>query len=132
MAFNDVFDLTGQSLSPSVDDTQGERLEHWLETLTQTALERKAQEGTKRKLAPSDIEALVKAVFAEVSQQAADDGIHLPEEMILHLIGELSGFGPLLELIARDDIEDIAVNLGFIYIYITGKGWQRVAEASKG
>ncbi|MBT6322976.1 MAG: hypothetical protein HOJ31_12435, partial [Anaerolineae bacterium] len=60
---------------------------------------------------PSDIEALVKAVFAEVSQQAADDGIHLPEEMILHLIGELSGFGPLLELIARDDIEDIAVNL---------------------
>jgi Flp pilus assembly CpaF family ATPase len=132
MAFDDVFDLTGQSLSPSVDDTQDERLEHWLEILTQTALERKAQEGTKRKLAPSDIEALVKAVFAEVSQKAADDGIHLPEEMILRLIGELSGFGPLLELIARDDIEDIAVNLGFIYIYITGKGWQRVAEASKG
>ena len=68
MAFDDVFDLTGQSLSPSVDDTQDERLEHWLEILTQTALERKAQEGTKRKLAPSDIEALVKAVFAEVSQ----------------------------------------------------------------
>ena len=132
MAFDDVFDLTGQSFAPSIDDTQGERLEHWLSVLTKRAQERKAEEGTKRKLSPSDIESLVKEVFASVSQEAANDGIQLPEEMVLRLIGELSGFGPLLELIARDDIEDIAVNLGAIYIYVTGIGWQHVAQATKG
>ncbi len=132
MAFDDVFDLAGRSFAPSVDDTQSERLEHWLKVLTQRAQERKAEEGTKRKLSPSDIEALVKEVFAAVSQEAANDGISLPEEMVLRLIGELSGFGPLLELIARDDVEDIAVNLGAIYIYVTGTGWQHVAQATKG
>ena len=132
MAFDDVFDLAGRSFAPSVDDTQSERLEHWLKVLTQRAQERKAEEGTKRKLSPSDIEALVKEVFVAVSQEAANDGISLPEEMVLRLIGELSGFGPLLELIARDDVEDIAVNLGAIYIYVTGTGWQHVAQATKG
>ncbi len=132
MAFDDVFDLAGRSFAPSVEDTSGERLEHWLSVLTKRAQERKAEEGTKRKLSPSDIETLVKEVFAAVSQEAANDGIQLPEEMVLRLIGELSGFGPLLELIARDDVEDIAVNLGAIYIYVTGKGWQHVTQATKG
>ena len=132
MAFDDVFDLAGRSFSPTVDDTSGERLEHWLKILTQRAQEKKAEEGTKHKLSPSDIEALVKEVFATVSQEAANDGVSLPEELVLRLIGELSGFGPLLELIARDDVEDIAVNLDAIHIYVTGKGWQRVAQATKG
>ena len=55
--------------------------------------------------------------------------MRLPEEYLLRLIGELSGMGPLLELIARPDIEDIAINLRQIYVYTTAVGWQHWGEA---
>jgi len=39
------------------------------------------------------------------------------------LLGDLSGLGPLLELISRSDVEDVALNLGHIYVYTTTGGW---------
>jgi hypothetical protein len=64
-------------------------------------------------------------VFASVQERALlDGGVRLGPEFLLRLIGELSGLGPLLEFIARPDAEDIAINLGHLYVYTTGTGWQ--------
>src|SRR5690606_23809575 len=48
------------------------------------------------------------------------------------LIGELSGLGQLLELIAAADVEDIALNTGHIYAYRTTEGWRYVGPAAPG
>ena len=83
-------------------------------------------------MSSTEIEALARQVFEEVSLQAVDAGYSLPDEFLLRLIGELSGMGPLLELIARSDIEDIAINLGHIYVYTTKTGWEHAGAAPKG
>lgn len=61
-----------------------------------------------------------------------DTGYSPPDEFLLRLIGELPGMGPLLELIARSDIEDIAINLGHIYVYTTKNGWEQLGLHPKG
>ena len=63
---------------------------------------------------------------------AVGAGVSLPQEFILRLIGDLSGMGPLLELIARSDVEDIAINLGHLYAYTTERGWEHVGPAPDG
>jgi type IV secretory pathway ATPase VirB11/archaellum biosynthesis ATPase len=40
--------------------------------------------------------------------------------------------GPLLELIARTDVEDIAINLRHIYVYTTTSGWEHAGSAPEG
>ncbi len=95
-------------------------------------MERKAQEVRQKRMSTDEMESLARAVFAEVSKQALEKGVRLPEEYLIRLIGELSGLGPLLELIAHPGIEDIAVNLGHIYVYTTLSGWEYYGPAPSG
>ena len=123
------FDITGRSMRPSVEEKGEEILEQWWNTLLRHAQAAKAAEASKRKLSSADTESLARQAFDEIKMRATDAGVSLPEAFLLRLIGELSGLGSLLELIARTDVEDIAVNLRHIYIYTTDGGWQYVGEA---
>jgi len=123
------FDITGKSMRPSVEEKGEEILEQWWNTLLRHAQAAKAAEASKRKLSSADTESLARQAFDEIKMRATDAGVSLPEAFLLRLIGELSGLGSLLELIARTDVEDIAVNLRHIYIYTTDGGWQYVGEA---
>lgn len=128
-----AFDVTGKSQTIMPDaNRQDERLLYWTDELIKEARAQKAKEAATKALDSKQIEALARSVYEEVRIKAANDGIVLDPGLILRLIGELSGLGPLLELIARDDVEDIALNLGHIYIYTTGDGWKYVAKAPGG
>jgi Flp pilus assembly CpaF family ATPase len=104
----------------------------WTGILIAEAKERKAEIAKQKSLGPTEIESLARQVFEEVKQRAVDDGTTLPDDLILRLIGELSGLGTLLELIARDDAEDVAINLGHIYLYTTSEGWTHVGPVEPG
>jgi DNA-binding GntR family transcriptional regulator len=78
--------------------------------LSQTAQQRKATAAASKSLNPAEVEELARNVFAEIAPKARDNGVDLYQrenELILRLIGELSGLGQLLELIAAGDVEDI-------------------------
>lgn len=123
------FDITGQTIKPVIEERTTAEHEQWWNTLLTEAMARKAEKASQSALSSTDIEALAQKVFDDIRTQALDNGIRLPEEYLLRLIGELAGLGILLELIARNDIEDIAVNLGHIYIYTTTEGWIHVGPA---
>jgi type IV secretory pathway ATPase VirB11/archaellum biosynthesis ATPase len=127
-----MFDIAGRTLKSVPDARPAEELEDWWNILAQEGRARKATESRQRSLSSSEIEALARQAFAEVQARAVDAGVALPQEYILRLIGELSGLGPLLELIARTDIEDIAINLGHIYVYTTSGGWEYASPAPEG
>jgi len=125
------FDVAGRTMKPGVEiDPQA--LARWWATLAQEGRARKAVEARQRALSSADIEALARQVFEETKSRARDAGVSLPDEFLLRLTGELSGMGPLLELIARPDVEDIAINLRHIYVYTTAQGWQPWGEAPEG
>jgi len=107
-------------------------LQRWREKMLAEAQARKASAAAQQRLDAKEIEALARAVYEEFAAKALDVGLRLPEAWLYTLIGELSGLGPLMELIARPDIEDIAVNLNHIYAYFTGQGWQYIGEAQEG
>jgi type IV secretory pathway ATPase VirB11/archaellum biosynthesis ATPase len=92
----------------------------------------KAGEAARRKLSGQDLEALAQQAFSNVAARALNTGYRLAEEWKMRLIGELSGMGMLLALIARPDVEDIAVNLQQVYIYTTSGGWEYVSPAQEG
>jgi pilus assembly protein CpaF len=127
-----VFDIAQGSQSISDDSVPGEAMEKWLKILLEEGRAAKAQEASQKSLKPADIEALARKVFEKVSSQAANDGVKLSEEDLMTLLGDLSGLGPLLQLISRPDIEDVAINLGNVYVYTTTKGWEYVGPASPG
>lgn len=127
-----MFDITGRTLKPIAETRTSDEVKHWWEKLVEEGKAKKAERSQQRNLTSAEIESLARAVFDEVRVQALDAGITLPQEFILRLIGELSGMGPLLELIAREDVEDIAINLGHIYIYTTNNGWEYAGKASEG
>jgi len=126
------FDITGEDMKPSVDKQSDSEDEHWWHNLYKEGQARKAEEASQHSLSPTDVEALARQVFENVQEKAINTGYRLPDEYLTRLIGELSGLGPLLALIARPDIEDIAINLGHIYIYTTGAGWDHFGPASDG
>ena len=129
----DPFDITGKSQAIMPDaNRQDERLTHWVNELIREARARKAREAATKSLDSREIQALASVVFEEVRLKAANDGTALHPDLILRLIGELSGLGELLEIIAREDVEDIAINLGHIWVYTTGVGWTYHGKASKG
>ena len=125
------FDFAPGSAPVSAEDHTNAEMERWRERLLQEARARKATEAAQRNLSAKELEALARAVFEEISRKASDQGVQLPEAWLYTLIGELSGLGPLMELIARPDIEDIAVNLGHVYAYFTGQGWQYIGPAQQ-
>ena len=119
-------------MKPVSDARSSEELEHWWKILVEEGRARKAVESRQHSMTSTEIEAMARVVFEEVSARAVDAGVVLPAEYILRLIGDLSGMGPLLELIARSDIEDIAINLGHIYVYTTTNGWEHAGAAPDG
>ena len=127
-----MFDITGKTLKPVTETRSADELEHLWTVLVEEGRARKATESLQRSLTSTEIEGLARRVFEEVQTRAIDAGVTLPPEYILRLIGDLSGMGPLLELIARADIEDIAINLGHIYVYTTTNGWEHVGAAPDG
>ena len=127
-----MFDVTGKTLKPTTDQRPGDERERWWDILAEEGRARKATEARQRSLSSSEIEALARQVFDEVKSRGVDAGFHLPDEFLLRLIGELSGMGSLLALIARSDVEDIAINLGNIYIYTTAVGWEFAGASPDG
>jgi Flp pilus assembly CpaF family ATPase len=127
-----VFDIAQGSQSISDDSVPGEAMEKWLKILLEEGRAAKAQEASQKSLKPADIEALARKVFEKVSSQAANNGVKLGEEDLMTLLGDLSGLGPLLQLISRPDMEDVAINLGNVYVYTTTQGWEYVGPASPG
>jgi Flp pilus assembly CpaF family ATPase len=123
------FDLTGKAVRPVVESQTQDEIEEWWVRLLREGQARKAVAARQRALTSSDIEELARQVFGEIKHQALDAGIRLPEIFLTRLIGELSGLGSLLGLIARPDVEDVAINLGHVYIYITTRGWEPVGPA---
>jgi len=132
MTFQNPFDIVCSDAVPVIENREQERLQHWWEKLLEEGLARKAVEARQRNLSTVEIETLARTVYDEVATQAIEDGINLPDAFLTQLIGELSGLGPLLELIARTGVEDIAVNLGHIYVYTTLAGWEHVGSAPPG
>jgi len=126
---SDPFDLTGKPVKPVVEDRTPAEIENWWEKLLAESQARKAVAARQRAMTPSEIEALARQVFEEIKPRALDAGVRLPETFLTRLIGELSGLGPLLGLIARPDVEDVAINLGHTYIYTTASGWEPVGPA---
>jgi Flp pilus assembly CpaF family ATPase len=127
-----MFDITGKTLKPLHDARSADEMERWWNLLAEEGRAQKAAESLQKSMTSTEIEALARRVFEAISTRAVDAGVQLPAEYLLRLIGELSGLGPLLELIARSDIEDIAINLGHIYVYATASGWEYAGAAPDG
>jgi len=127
-----AFDIVRNSQKMTEDPTPTDVIEKWRKTLLEEGRAAKAQEAGQRALQPAELEALARKAFEQVSRQALDNGVKLGEEDLLMLFGDLSGLGPLLELISRPDVEDVALNLGHIYVYTTTGGWEHVGNAAPG
>lgn len=123
------FDLTGKPVKPVVDARTPDEIAVWWQKLLVESQARKAVAARQKAMTPNEIEALARQTFDEIKPQALDAGVQLPEVFLTRLIGELSGLGSLLGLIARPDVEDVAINLGYIYIYTTALGWEPVGPA---
>lgn len=120
-----MFDVTGSSIHPSVNEPSPHTVEQWWERLLQAAQSKRTELTRTRRLTHEDVEALASQVFEEVAHQALNaDGVRLPSQWRLRLIGEMSGLGPLLGLVADPSVEDITVNYGHIWVYRTSKGWE--------
>ncbi len=127
-----MFDIAGKTLRPVSEAHAADETERWWKILAEEGRAKKATGSVQKSMTSTEIEALARQVFEEVSVRAVDAGVTLPQEYILPLIGDLSGMGPLLELIARTDVEDIAINLGHIYVYTTTSGWEHAGAAPDG
>ena len=127
-------DLTQSAVPFAPDNTiNKDREAHWIVELSRVAQERKATAAATKTLTPTETEEMARQVFADIAPKAFNEGIDLSprkKELILRLIGELSGLGQLLELIASPEVEDIAVNMGHIYVYKTKEGWVYAGPAT--
>ncbi|MFZ1043806.1 MAG: hypothetical protein WAN58_21095, partial [Anaerolineales bacterium] len=129
-----MFNVSSNSQKMMVDPQSEEELtqssNRWVETLFKEARARYAAEATKRSLDGRELEALVREVFASVSEKALNaDGVVLSEDIVLSVVGDLSGLGPLMTIISDPEVEDIAINLGAIYVYKTLTGWEYYDKA---
>jgi type IV secretory pathway ATPase VirB11/archaellum biosynthesis ATPase len=117
--------ILGQSGGVFTDATAANAAQaKWRATLISEGKIKKVTETTRGPLSAPDIERIVNLVFTEVAEKALVEGVVLGEGEKLLLMGELSGLGPLLSIISMQGIEDIAINLGHIYTYVTGEGWK--------
>src|SRR5574338_1116859 len=127
-------DLTQSAVPFAPDNTiNKDREAHWVAELSRIAQERKATAAATKTLTPTETEEMARQVYADIAPKAFNEGIDRSprqNELILRLIGELSGLGQLLELIASPEVEDIAVNMGHIYVYKTKEGWVYAGPAT--
>ena len=129
-----MFNVASNSQKMMVDPQSEEELtlssNRWMEALFKEARAKYAAEATKRSLDGRELEALVREVFASVSEKALNtDGVVLSEDIVLSVVGDLSGLGPLMTIISDPEVEDIAINLGAIYVYKTLTGWEYYDKA---
>ena len=105
-------DVTQSAVPFAPDNTiNKDREAHWIAELSRIAQERKATAAATKTLTPTETEEMAREVYADIASKAFNEGIDLSPRknaLILRLIGELSGLGQLLELIASPDVEDIA------------------------
>ena len=113
-------------------DENPDQLRRAWEAMLQDGQARKAAASIRKSLSALEIEQIAREVFQDGLAESQKMGIRLPDLFLTRLIGELSGLGNLLELIARPGVEDIAINLNHIYVYITGQGWSYTAPAAPG
>lgn len=131
--YSDAFDIAGRSLQLTREPPAADELEAWWQRLLNEGQARLTQQAGRQALSARDIETLARGAFEAVQERALlDGGVRLGREYLLRLIGELSGLGPLLGYVARPDVEDIAINLGHVYLYTTGAGWQPAGVAPRG
>jgi len=126
------FDIASGSAKPVSEAVSANALDTWRQQMFAEARSRKASLAAQQRIGHKELEQLAHEVFQEYQTKAQAEGVTLPQGWVYALIGELSGLGPLMELISRPDIEDIAINLGHLYAYTTGEGWQHVGEATEG
>jgi Flp pilus assembly CpaF family ATPase len=107
------------------------RSQQWIETLFEEARAKYASQATKQAIEGSTLEAFVREIFENVNKRALDaDGITLADDLVLSVMGDLSGLGPLMTILADDEVEDIAITLGVVYIYKTFSGWEYYDRAA--
>ncbi len=86
-----MFDITGKTLKPVTEARSSGEMDHWWHVLVEEGRAKKATESLQRSLSSTEIEALARQVFEQVSVRAVDAGVTLPQEYIPRLIGDLSG-----------------------------------------
>src|SRR6266487_5681901 len=104
-------DLTQNAVPFAPDNTiNKDRETHWVTELSRIAQERKATAAATKTLTPTETEEMARQVYADIAPKALNEGIDLSlrkNELILRLLGELSGPGQPLALIASRDVEHI-------------------------
>ena len=123
------FQVTDGTVSTVPLEENESRLDELWGELLAEGLSRKAAAAVSNSLSALEIENLARDVFNDAEAHSHRRGSRLPEAFLTRLIGELSGLGGLLELIARPEVEDIAVNLNHIYVFTRTGGWERVGPA---
>ena len=115
------------------DENRGEeKMRKWVSAFIDEAKSRKASQSLKNAVEGAALEELARSVFEEMREKAMiQDGVDLPEDLILTAIGELSGLGQIMPLLSRTDVEDIAINIKHMYMYTTGSGWKYVSPVDE-
>ena len=69
-----MFDITGRTLKPVTESRSVDEMERWWTLLAEEGRARKAMESLQRSMSSTEIEALARKVFEEVSLRAVDAG----------------------------------------------------------
>ncbi|HUF37837.1 MAG TPA: ATPase, T2SS/T4P/T4SS family [Anaerolineales bacterium] len=126
------FELTDGTIATVALEENPSELDGLWDGLLAEGLARKAAAAVSNALSPQEVENLARAVFREFEEVSHRRGRRLPEAFLTRLIGEISGLGGLLELIARPEVEDIAVNLNHVYAFTRTAGWEPAGRAPDG
>lgn len=126
------FELSGQAIRTVAIEENPDQLAQVWDALLAEAQTRKAEASVRKHLSPLEIEAIAREVFESHTASNLAIGRHVPKALLTRLIGELSGLGDLLSLIASNEVEDIAINLNHIYVYRTNSGWQKHGRSTAG
>lgn len=98
-------DLTQNAVPFTHDNTiNKDRESHWITELSRVAQERKATAAAIKTLTPTETEEMARQVYADIAPKAFNEGTDLSprkNELILRLIGELSGLGNSLSSLHR-------------------------------
>ena len=77
-----MFDITGKTLKPVSDARSSDEMERWWNMLVEEGRAKKAIESLQKSMTSTEIEALARQVFEEVSSKAVDAGVTLPPEYL--------------------------------------------------
>lgn len=116
----------------AADAVPPDRLAAWRERLLREGQARKADAARARRLSAGDLLELASRIFRETAEQARQEGVDLPEDLLADLLGELSGLGPIYALLRDPAVTDIALNLRHLWVYRIGEGWAFAGPAPEG